>query len=635
MSNENGKKSVKPYILAVVLWCILFLMIYEDQIPEFAASTINFFHESYSAVLGFIQTTQTKTPPKIETTMPSALAPDMSVQAIGDTLRIINPEAPTLLNPHLSSSIQDWEPSRITYEPLASFDQDGNLIPFLAAEIPSLENGGLAADGKSVTWKLRQDVKWSDGTPLTAEDVLFTYRFDTNPEVNTPYAENYEVVESLEVLDPYTIKISFKNVNPAWAALFVGIQGTILPRHIFEPYNGSNAYEAPANILPVGTGPYRAIPPGIKTQEVLLLGTQLLETNKIVFEPNPYFREPETLYFSRIEFRGGGTSEEAARLVFQEGAVDYAFGIETLANDVLEDMMKGGKGQLIINWGSGCERIALNRTDPNRATEDGERSSVKFPHPLFRDKKVRQAIAYAIDREAIAQLYGPAGRPTTNNLIAPPQYNSPNVFYTFNLAKAAELLDQAGWIDTDHDEIREKDGRKMKLVYQAYVGESAQQTQRIVKNTLESIGIEVELKIVDSSIMFGSPLENPDSVRRFNADMQEFFRMSSSPDPGSYMKYWTCSQIPQKANNWTGRNDERWCSQEYDDLYQQTTVEVDPKRRQQLFIRMNDLLIEDVVMIPLVDWADVRGVGQRIGGIELTPWDANTWNIKAWKRVAQ
>ena len=260
---------------------------------------------------------------------------------------------------------------------------------------------------------------------------------------------------------------------------------------------------------------------------------------------------------------------------------------------------------------------------------------MNFPHPLFHDKKVRQAIAYAIDRNAIAQLYGPAGRPTTNNLIAPPQYNSPNVFYTFNLAKAVALLEEAGWIDTDHDGIREKDGVKMKIVYQAYVGESAQQTQRIVKDTLESIGIEVELKIVDSSIMFGSPLENPDSVRRFNADMQEFFRMSSSPDPGSYMKYWTCSQIPQKTNNWIGRNDERWCNQEYDDLYQQTTVEVDPKRRQQLFIRMNDLLIEDVVMIPLVDWADVRGVGQTIEGIDLTPWDANTWNIKAWRRVSR
>lgn len=634
MNNEIGRKSAKPYVLAALLWFIFFLVIYENQIPEFAVRVMDFFQGSYSTARKVFQTAQPKAPATIETTQP-ALAPYMSIHDLGDTLRIISPEAPTLLNPHLSSSLQDWEPSRITYEPLASFDKDGNLIPFLAADIPSLENGGLAADGKSVTWKLRHDVKWSDGTPFTAEDVRFTYQFDINPEVNTPYAENYEVVESLEVLDPYTVKINFKNVNPAWATLFVGIEGTILPRHIFEQYNNSNAREAPANTLPVGTGPYRAVPPGIKTQEVLLLGTQLLETNKIIFEPNPYFREPEALHFSHIEFRGGGTSEEAARLVFQEGAVDYAFGVETLSNEVLENMMQGEHGRLIINWGSGCERIALNRTDPNRATQDGERSSVSFPHPLFRDKRIRQAIAYAIDRNAIVQAFGPAGRPTNNNLIAPPQYNSPNVFYTFNLTKAAELLEEAGWSDRDYDGIREKDGVKMKLVYQAYVGEAAQQTQRIVQDALESIGIEVELKIVDSSIMFGSPLENPDNIRRFNADMQEFFRMSPSPDPGSYMKGWTCSQIPQKVNNWIGANYERWCNQEYDALYQQTTVEVDPKRRQQLFIQMNDLLIEDVVMIPLVDWADVRGVSQTIDGIVLTPWDANTWNIKDWKRVTQ
>ena len=344
MSKKAREKSAKPYILALVLWCILFLVMYEDQIPEFAERMMNSLHDSYTALMVFIQTTRTTPSTKVKMTELPAVLADVNVQSTGDTLRIINPEAPALLNPHLSSSLQDWEPSRITYEPLASFDKDGNLIPFLAAEIPTLENGGLAADGKSVTWKLKQDVKWSDGRLFSAEDVLFTYQFDINPEVNSLHAANYEVVESLDVLDSHTVKINFKNVNPAWTNLFVGIQGVILPRHIFEPYNASNAREAPANTLPVGTGPYRVVEPGIKPQEVLFLGTQLLETNKIVFEPNPYFREPETLHFSRIEFRGGGTFEEAARLVFQEGLVDYAFGIEALSNEVIEEMQKGRQG---------------------------------------------------------------------------------------------------------------------------------------------------------------------------------------------------------------------------------------------------------------------------------------------------
>jgi peptide/nickel transport system substrate-binding protein len=544
--------------------------------------------------------------------------------SVGDTLRvlnILNKEAPTILNPHLSSSIKDWEPSRITYEPLASFDKDGNLVPFLAAKIPTLENGGVAADGKSVTWKLRQDVRWSDGEPFTADDVLFTYKFVSNPEVKATSAGVYDVIESVEVIDTYTVKINFKTVNPAWALPFVGIKGVILPRHIFEPYNGAKAREAPANILPVGTGPYYVLPPGIKPQEVLLLGTQLVETNKIVFEPNPYFREPDQLFFRRVEMRGGGTVDEAARLVLQDGEVDYAYYLGQLSTEKLAELEAGGRGQLVINFGARVERILLNRTDPNRPTADGERSSLQFAHPFFSDKKVRQAFAHAIDREAIAALYGSTGRPTTN-------------FYEFDLEKAAALLDEVGWVDADGDGIRDKNGAKMKVVFQSPVGAALQGSQRIVKGALESIGVEVELKIVDPAIMFSPGSANPDSAWRFNADMQELAVRSNSPDPSAYMQFWTCDQIPQKANDWSGINFERWCNPEYDALYQQSTTELDPEKRAQLFIQMNDMLIEDVVMIPIVYLADAQGVSRTIEGVDLTPWDANTWNIKDWRRIS-
>jgi peptide/nickel transport system substrate-binding protein len=552
----------------------------------------------------------------------------------GDTLRILHPQAPTTLNPHLTQAIKDREASRITYEPLASFDKDGNLVPFLAAEIPSLENGGVAADHKSVTWKLKQDVKWSDGEPFTADDVLFTYEFVSNPEANASSAANYEVIEDIHIIDPYTVKINFKDANPAWAVPFVGIQGCIIPRHVFEPFNGPNVAEAPANTLPVGTGPYRVVEPGIKPQEVLFLGTQLVETNKIVFEPNPYFREVDKPFFSRIEFRGGGTADEAARLV-QEGEVDYAYDLVRLDPAKLAELETAEQGRLVPNFLPRVERILLNRTDPNRETADGERSSLEFPHPFFSDKKVRQAFAHAIDREAIAELYGPAGRPTTNNLVAPPPYNSPNTFYEFDLEKAKALLDEAGWRDTDGDGTRDKDGVEMKVTFQTTVGAAVQQTRLIVKEALESIGVEVELKTVDSGIMFGPGAANPDSAPRFNADMQEFAARSSSPDPSSYMQWWTCSRIPQKANDWrVVLNFERWCSPEYDALYQQSTTEMDPEKRRQIFIQMNDLLIEDVVMIPLVHLADAQGVNRAIEGVDLTPWDMNTWNIKDWRKAS-
>jgi peptide/nickel transport system substrate-binding protein len=361
--------------------------------------------------------------------------PVPSGRGAGDTLRLLYWQAPTTLNPHLGQGVKDYDPSRITYEPLASYDKDGNLVPFLAAEIPSLENGQVAADGKSVTWKLKQGVQWSDGEPFGADDVLFTYEYITNPDVGSVSAGTYEVVESVEVIDDYTVKVNFKDVNAAWASPFVGIRGLILPRHIFEPYNGANAREAPANFEPVGTGPYRPLPPGIKPQEVLFLGNDLIQTVKIVYEPNPFFREADKPFFSRVEVKGGGTVKEAARAVLDAAEIDFAWNLQVDAS-FLAELEEEGKGETLVVFGADTERIQLNRTDPNKVTSEGERSSLEFPHPFFNDLKVRQALTYAIDREAIAALYGAAGRVATDNLVSPANFDSPNTSYEFNPDKA-------------------------------------------------------------------------------------------------------------------------------------------------------------------------------------------------------
>jgi len=181
-------------------------------------------------------TVESTVPPTLTTQATATTAPlaaATSERGAGDTLRLIYFQAPTILNPHLSAGTKDLSASRIVYEPLASFDKDGSLVPFLAAEIPSLENGGLAADGKSVTWKLKQGVKWADGEPFTAADVLFTYEYVSNPKVKSTSAASYTGIESIKVIDDYTVKINFKEVNPAWALPFTGVQGMIIPRHKF------------------------------------------------------------------------------------------------------------------------------------------------------------------------------------------------------------------------------------------------------------------------------------------------------------------------------------------------------------------------------------------------------------------
>ncbi|MEJ5312180.1 MAG: peptide ABC transporter substrate-binding protein [Anaerolineae bacterium] len=578
--------------------------------------------------------------PTPETVTPTVTPTVASQRGSGGTLRMVYWEAPTTLNPHLSLSIKDWEAARITYEPLASFDENGELVPFLALEIPSLENGGVAEDGKSVTWKLRNDVTWSDGTPFTAEDVKFTYEYLIDPAVNAQSAYIYENIEAVEVIDRFTVKVTFSDVTPAWSLPFVGIQGMILPKHVFEAYKGANAREAPANTLPVGTGPYRVVEPGIKPQEVLLLGTQIVETNKIVYEPNPYYRDPNLPYFSKIELRGGGTVAEAARMVLQAGEADYAYYLTPLPIEELERLQEGGAGVVLAKFGSNVERILLNRSNPRQAAPNGERSNRDIPNPFFSDKRVRQAFAYAIDYQTIVALYGPLGKETHNNLVAPLQYNSPNTFYTYDPEKARALLDEAGWILDPATGIRvnRDSGMRMNLVLQAPAapqGTALEKTQQIIRQNLRDIGVDVELKIVDPSIMFSDdPTTTPDNFLRFAADMQTFGISSDSPDPGPFMQFWTCAQIPQQDNGWAaGLNVERWCNADYDALYQQVATEIDPDKRQRLFIQMNDLLIEDVVMIPLVHMAEVQGVSKTLTGITLTPWDMNTWNIKDWRRT--
>ncbi|MGB3312078.1 MAG: peptide ABC transporter substrate-binding protein [Nodosilinea sp.] len=553
----------------------------------------------------------TQSPPQTETGAETSAASD-------DTLRLLYWQAPTILNPHFSSGFKDAEASRITLEPLASFDADGNMVLFLAAEEPSLDNGSVSADGTSVTWKLKEGITWSDGTPFTAEDVAFTYEFIVNPEVATVNAGTYELVESVEAVDDTTVRITFKEPNPAWYLVFTGTEGMVLPKHMFEAYSGSNGREAPANTMPVGTGPYRV--------------TSFTPGDVIVYEANPNYRDADQLAFSRVELKGGGDATSAARAVLQTGDVDYAYNLQVEAA-ILEQLEAAGQGQVVANFGSLVERVIFNFSDPNQATADGETSSIEFPHPFFSDPQVRQAFDLAIDRDTIAdQLYGPTGQPTANFLVAPDPFISSNTDYDYDPDAASTLLDEAGWVDSNNNGTRDKDGQEMEIVFQTSVNPVRQKTQEIVKQSLEQLGIGVELKNIDASVYFSGDPASRETLERFSADLQMFTTGNTNPDPGSYLQTYTCNEIAQKANNWSGSNYARYCNPEFDALWQQAATTLDPEDRADLFIQMNDLLIDEAAVMPIVHRADASGVSDRLEGISLTPWDLTTWNLADWRR---
>ncbi|BAW95878.1 extracellular solute-binding protein [[Synechococcus] sp. NIES-970] len=533
-------------------------------------------------------------------------------------LKLLYWQAPTILNPHLSTGFKDWEASRITLEPLASFDPDSELTPILAAEIPTLENGGLSADGRSVTWRLKPDLRWSDGEPFTAADVVFTYEFLSDPATGATNAGNVQGIETVEALDETTVKITFKEVTPAWFGVFVGAEGVILPRHQFINYPGEQARTAPANLLPVGTGPYRV--------------TEFRPGDVVVYEKNPHYRAVEQLAFERLELKGGGDATAAARAVLQTGEADFAYNLQ-VESKVLTELEAAGRGQVLTNFGALSERLVLNFTDPNQATPSGERSSLAFPHPFLSDPLVREAIASAIDRDTIAQeLYGVTGQATSNFVVNPPEVVSPNTRFEFDPGRANQLLDQAGWVDSNGDGSRDKNGIEMRLLFQTSVNPLRQKTQAIIKQNLAQIGMAIDLKSIDASVYFSGDPGNSDTVERFTADLQMFMTGNTNPDPLPYLRRYTCDEIPTQANNWTGDNDSRYCNSDYDNLWAATVIELDPGQRQANLIRLNDLLIEDFAVIPLVHRAETAGIGDRLMGVTLTPWDMNTWNIAAWRK---
>ncbi len=405
----------------------------------------------------------------------------------GGALKVLWWQAATLLNPHFAVGTKDQDGSRIFYEPLAAFDPDGNLVPILAAEIPSAANGGVARDGKSVTWKLKRGVQWHDGKPFTADDVVFNWEYAVDPATAATTIGTFSDVERVEKVDSHTARVVFKRPVSFWAEPLTGSTGQVIPKHLFEGFKGGKSREAPTNLKPVGTGPYRFIDfkPG----------------DSIRAEINPNYHVPNRPFFDTLEMKGGGDSVSATRAVIQTGEYDFCWNVQ-VEDEILKRMEQGGKGRIDIAEAGNIEHIQANFTDPWKEV-DGERSSLKTTHPTLSDPAVRQALGLLVDRASIhEQIYGRLGRTSANFLNAPSRFYSKNTKWEFNVDKANQILDAAGW-KRGADGIRAKDGQKLKFVYQSSINQPRQKTQAIVKQAAQKAGIDIEIKsVVASRILF-------------------------------------------------------------------------------------------------------------------------------------
>lgn len=550
---------------------------------------------------------------------------DDGVRGSSGQLNIIYWQAPSILNPFLSGGTKDVEASSIILEPLARYDNTGALVPYLAKDIPTVANGGVSEDLTTITWKLKEGLLWSDGTAVTAADAVFTSEYCMHPEGGCAQLSKYNGVQSVAALDDLTIQIIFEGPQPNPYGPMVGGQSPILQAAQFADCLGARAPECTeANFGPIGTGPF--VVTDFRTNDVIQL------------EANTNYRDASKPAFATVTFKGGGDATAAGRAVLETGEFDYAWNLQ-LAPDVIASMAAAGMGTPVSAFGTLVERIEMNLTNPSPDLPPETRSTAVEPHPFLSEEAVRRALSMAIDRELLVEVgYGQAGRATCNLVPGPEIYASLDNTGCLvqDIDGANALLDKAGWVDSNGNGIRDKDGVELNILFQTSTNAVRQDFQALIKDMWDQIGVNTELRNIDASVFFGGDPGSPDTFEKFYADVEMYANNFDGSDPQSYLGGYTCDKAPRPETQWQGENINRFCDPAYDALVVELQQTADIAERSRIARKLNDMLTKDrMVIVPLVDRGRVSAHANSLGGVVLNTWDSELWNVADWFRLAE
>ena len=497
------------------------------------------------------------------------------------------------------------------------------MVPWLASDIPTMENGGLASDYRSITWKLRTDIIWSDGTPFTADDVVFTWMYCSNEEFGCVSSNAFKDVAQVVAVDTHTVRVEFTKPMYFPYGPFVGSLTPIIQKEQFKDCLGAAAQACTdQNFNPVGTGPFMV--EDFKANDV------------ITFVANPNYREEGKPYFQKVIFKGGGEASSAARAVLETGEFDYAWNLQ-VEPEVLEGMQDTGNGELLTGFGSNVERIMVNQTNNDSSLGRDKRSLYldgTNPHPFLSDRNVRRALSLAINRSILVEVgYGDTGQPMCNVIPAPSKFVSDKneECKTQNIEEANRLLDEAGWV-RGRDGVREKDGIRLSMLYQTSTNSVRQDTQALVKEWWSQIGVETELRHIDGAVFFGSDQGSPDTLGKFYADVQMYTNNFEGIDPSEYVESWVCEEVPGPHNDWNASNIPRGCSAEFDALVEQLEITEEPQDRIAIIKQINDFVVQNYWEIPLIWRARVSAKSVSLKGVKMNGWDSELWNVADWYR---
>jgi peptide/nickel transport system substrate-binding protein len=465
-----------------------------------------------------------------------------------------------------------------------NFDSQNNPVPVLVEELPSLENGGVSADGRVITLKLRDDIAWSDGRPITAQDFVFTYEMIVDPNNGVSAVSPYDLVESVTAPDERTVAVTFKQPYAAWLS---ALWQSLLPAHVLQPvYQSQGSIQnAEWNTAPtVGCGPF------------VFQSWERGQSARFTANPNYWLGRP-LLDEVRVSFVADDPAKVAA---LKSGAADLSV---FLINSALYMPELQNAGAQILPVNSGYNEGWFFFQDPANG------------HPALQDVRVRQAIGMSLDREAmIRELLGGQSKPIATYWDNTP-YVDPGISpWPYDPAKAAQLLDEAGWVDSNANGIRDKDGVELILTYGTTTNELRQAVQRSAQAQLAEVGIELEPSSYDSGTFFQGYNEGGPAATGQLDIFQYAPRTRNYPDPGT--NDFLCSQIP--SVNELGENWSWLCDQELDQLLQEQAGQIDFAQRQQTLHQITRRVFEQAYFVGLWDDPDRWVASPRLLNVSLS-----------------
>jgi len=471
------------------------------------------------------------------------------------------------------------------------YDDQNEPYPVLVTELPSVENGGISEDGKTLTLKLRDDLLWSDGEKVTSADYKFTYEMTMDPNNTVSSVYPYDQLASFETPDDTTVVVTFEEPFAPWLGLFHGL----LPEHVLRPvFDAEGTIDnADWNSAPtVGIGPF------------VFAEWESGSFLRFVRNEN-YFGEKALLDEIFIRIVPDDASQVAA---LKTGDGDIGIFLAYPDLPALEEA-----GLAIVSVKSGYNEGWYMSLHPDS-------------HPALKDVKVRQALAYAIDRAQISRdlLQGKTEPGATYWDDTP--YADPSLTpYPFDPEKAKTLLDEAGWKDSNEDGTRDKDGEELVLVYGTTTREVRQSTQAVFQQMLADVGVKVELFNVDGDIFFETYGNNGPTYTG-ELDIMEWSDTTAYPDPD--IAYWLCSEIPSDDYP-VGVNAQFICDEELDALFQLQATQVDMDERIATFQKISKMMYDQVYWLSIWKDPDIWAVGARLMNVKLsgaTPF----YNVSEW-----